>query len=338
MLAVILILIATNGVTAYIALTPPLPSEIDIVEFQLAWLPYGGYTWAYVALDKGYAEDEGISLRLFRGYGTTPGATAVDQGQYVFGISSVNDVQILRDQGSDIKSIMLMQDRCPMAFGFWADLGITSPQDLEGHDWGQYPGSVDVLAFPAFCEVNNLDQSKIPHISVDIAAKVPGFFAGEYDMFGCNEESSYITALTQAADSFPDKELIKFSWADWGFDNLIGAQTIIAKDSFLEENPDLTRRFLRAMARGMEFCINNPEEATDIQLKYNPELDRDIHLAQMMGWIEQMTTAGQQANGIGWHSEAKVQHGYNIVRDVYDLSEMPLSDIYTNDYLPVIMP
>jgi len=51
---------------------------------------------------------------------------------------------------------------------------------------------------------------------------------------------------------------------------------LIAGESTLANQADLTRRFLRATVRGYEYAIENPAEAAEILLKYSPESDPEL--------------------------------------------------------------
>lgn len=99
--------------------------------------------------------------------------------------------------------------------------------------------------------ITNLDQSDIDAIWVfyawdGVAAKIKSIDVNYFPFIDYNEIFDYYTP------------------------------TIIANNEFLKENPDVTKTFLRAVKKGYEFAIENPEEAVEILVAAHPELDKDI--------------------------------------------------------------
>ena len=59
---------------------------------------------------------------------------------------------------------------------------------------------------------------------------------------------------------------------------------LITSEETIAERPDVVRRFLKAVSRGYQFAIDNPQEAAEILLAAVPELDSElVHTSQ--AWI-----------------------------------------------------
>ena len=51
---------------------------------------------------------------------------------------------------------------------------------------------------------------------------------------------------------------------------------IIASEETIGQNPDLVKKFLRAVAKGYQYCIENLKGGGVFALKVSPELDREL--------------------------------------------------------------
>lgn len=59
-----------------------VPKKIEIVEFPWSCVPQGRYAHMYMALDKEYYEDEGLSVRMFSSKGTNLAATSIAEKKF----------------------------------------------------------------------------------------------------------------------------------------------------------------------------------------------------------------------------------------------------------------
>ena len=107
---------------------------------------------------------------------------------------------------------------------------------------------------------------------------------------------------------------------------------IIANNAFLEENPDTAKAFLRALSKGYEDAIKDPEGAADILAKAAPELDPEL-LKASQKWL----TDQYQADAVKWgYIDPERWNGFYQWLNENSLTENPIPDNtgFSNDFLP----
>jgi NitT/TauT family transport system substrate-binding protein len=159
------------------------------------------------------------------------------------------------------------------------------------------------------------------------------FVPYEYDY------SSFQSGDVDATDAYSTGGLIRLLQAGYEL-NLIWpsdygvhmyADTLIATDEMIAENPDLVTRFLRATLRGWREAIEEPGAAVEITLKYAREADAEMQ-AQMMEASLPLVHTGE--NQIGW-MRAEVWQGTHDILLEQGLLDGPvdLDDVYTMEFL-----
>ena len=106
--------------------------------------------------------------------------------------------------------------------------------------------------------------------------------------------------------------------------------------SYINENPDAARAFLKGVYRGFAYAYENPDEAVDIMLKYAPTLERDVIEAQFLLDKPAVLNEDVLANGYGHIDTDKMQRTIDVMRVAYDLSDnVPTTEeMFTIDFLP----
>lgn len=75
----------------------------------------------------------------------------------------------------------------------------------------------------------------------------------------------------QAAEA--GKELVVLPWADAGLE--LYSASLVAGDKFLEERPDVAKRFVAAFKKSLEFAYENPDKAAAAVSAQVPELSAE---------------------------------------------------------------
>jgi NitT/TauT family transport system substrate-binding protein len=124
----------------------------------------------------------------------------------------------------------------------------------------------------------------------------------------------------------PDAVMLR--WFENGVDAY--GTTVVANDDFLNEQPDVAERFMRAAARGLEFTRENPEEAAQITADLG-EGDADYFLAE----LEQLDVFFDDEHGSGFEmNEDRWTSTRDLVATFGELEdEVDLDEVYTNTYL-----
>ena len=144
-------------------------------------------------------------------------------------------------------------------------------------------------------------------------------------------------SLRKAADE-RGVEPVSFLFREHGVD--IYSNGLITQDKTVAGKPDLVRRFMRAAVKGIVWAMDNPDKAVDSYYKYNSGFERKLIQGQWNTTSRNLRTPeAKAARSIGYISREKIK----TTRDVMTLLmekkvEIPLDDIYTNDFLPGLYP
>ena len=142
--------------------------ELKEVTVILDYVPNTNHTGMYVALDKGYYEEEGLDVEIIE---PTDGATAtlVAQQKGTFGISYQEDVTIAltSEDPLPVKAIATLIQHNTSGFVSLADSGIESPADFEGKTYAGWGGPGESAVLEACMTQAGKDFSKLNMVISD---------------------------------------------------------------------------------------------------------------------------------------------------------------------------
>ena len=297
-------------------------TPLDEVIVQLKWLHQAQFAGFYAADQKGYYTDEGISITFIEGGPTIDTRVSVLNGEAHFGIAGADELIIDRAEGDPLIAISTIYRRSPVAFVAAADSGILTPQDFVGKKILAGLNAIPTLR----AMMNRLSISPDEYIVETHPYDVELFAPEKFPVWGV-----YITGSIQILKD-AGYELNLIYPGDYGvhFYN----DTIFASEDFIDSNPDLVLRFLRATLRGWRWAIENPEEAGKLVLEYNADLDVETQILQMEASVPLIHTG---EGDIGC-MQAEVWEGmYQTLLDQGILeTQFTTSDTYTMDFLDQI--
>ncbi len=302
------------------------PKEAKKITVVLDWVPNTNHTGLYVAKEKGYYAAEGLDVEIIQpSEGGTASLIAAGQGQ--FGVSYQEEVTMARtaENPLPIKAIAAVIQHNTSGFASPADKNITRPKDFEGKTYGGWGSPSEEAILKAIMEKDGGDFSKLKIVNVG----TEDFFAatkGEIDFEWIFEGWTGI----QAKLSNVPLNYIELRKVDPSLDYY--TPVIIANDSYLKENPEIAKAFLRATTKGYEYAMSNPEESAKILVKYAPETDEKLAIASQEYLKDQY-----KAEAARW-GEMKTSVWDNYTRFLLDNKLIPKnldsSEAFTNEYLP----
>jgi NitT/TauT family transport system substrate-binding protein len=250
----------------------------DKVRFQTDWLPSGEHAMYYGGWQKGIFAEEGIDVTITRGYGSGDTLTKLAGGAFDFGVADIASVLTARArQNVPVKTIAALYNQSPHSLFVLKSSGITNFKGLEGKKISITPGNSHKFYFPKVAEKSGTDPNKIVWVNMDGAAMAAQLIAKNIDAAPFYSiHHYYINKAAKAAG----EEIIALPFVEVGFK--IYAASIIATDDMIAKNPDLTKRFLRAIKRSFEWARDNPEETCKLHVQKVPEvaLDDCVHSVQ----------------------------------------------------------
>jgi len=261
--------------------TLPAPAEeLDLAKLTvpLGWMNNDEFVALQVAQDKGYFAQHGLDVTLVSGGGSTGfDPVRAIQGfdpSIRFGVpASLSQVIVARSQGMPVVVIMALMQYEPSGFltliGEDADGNMRraqNPCDFKDRVVAMQPDStwyVDALG--GLCETGALksgvDFTVIPAGWSPDCLTVEG--AGGCDFYCAWTTNQPFVFASQGKvegedyEIFLSAEFLPFYYVDVG----------ITTEDYIAAHPDVVEAFVRASMEGLQFVLDNPDEAVEITSK-----------------------------------------------------------------------
>ncbi|MFQ5913009.1 MAG: ABC transporter substrate-binding protein [Nitrospinota bacterium] len=300
----------------------------DKVTFTLSWLPYAEFLAFFVALDRGHFREENIEVDWKRGFGTPDALRKIATGRFDYGYANVPSTAQGRAQGLPAVSIALLMHTAPNAIVTFKDSGISSPKDLSGRSVATTAKDALDATFPFLVKRYNLKDMRMVYVSP--AAKNPTLLAGKAEAL---LTYSLMGPIQRKKAAEIGKEILVLPWSDYGYEVL--GDNIASSDKVVRTKPDQTRRFLRAFLKGLGWAIDHPAQASKSMVRVNPMAKPEIEEAQWKIVIAHTRSPSVARHGLGYHAEGRVRLTRDTIFRLYQIgADVPLKQIYTNEYLP----
>jgi NitT/TauT family transport system substrate-binding protein len=236
----------------------------------------------------------------------------VAAGSDTFGSTGADTVLIAREQGIPVTALATWFQASPVAFMVHSDSGIAGPQDFPGRTVGMFYGDNVETEYRALLAAAGVERASVNEIPGDFS--LAPFLERRADVWPVYATDQPNLARREGA------EIGLILARDYGV-QLMG-DVLFTTEAFARENPRTVRAFVEATLRGWEFAVARPDEAVELILAYNPELDRE-QLAFEAAETIKLLRYGPGARCLGvsdpelWAAEAA------LLQDLAILSEPP---------------
>jgi NitT/TauT family transport system substrate-binding protein len=303
------------------------------VRFALDWRFEGPAAPYFVAIDKGYYKQEGLSVSIDPGSGSVEGINRVASGAYEVGFADINSLIKYRDNPRNlpVKAIMMVYDTPAFSIVSLKKNGIAKPKDLEGKVLGAPAADGAYAQWPIFVEANKIDRAKVKIENIGFPVREPMLAQGKVDAITGFWFSSY---MNLKANGVKDDEIVVMHMRDFGVD--LYGNVIIANPDFMRFNPKAAAGFVKATIRGIQDTVKNPEAAIDSMMKRNPIAKRDVELERLkLSLQKNFVTPDVQKNGLGAVDMKRLERSIDQIGLTFQYTNKPkAADIFTAQYLP----
>ncbi|MCX7614728.1 MAG: ABC transporter substrate-binding protein [Clostridiales bacterium] len=300
------------------------PKELKKMTITLDWTPNTNHTGVYVALDQGYFKDEGIDAEIIQ-----PGQSTADalvaSGQCQLGFSYQESVTMSAVQNIPLVSLAAVIQHNTSALASPAHKNIKTPKDFEGKTYAGWGTETEELVIKTIMKNAGADFSKVKVVTT-----------GTSDFFTTTERDADFQWVYYAWDGIAAEQTgkpVNFIFIKDQDKNLdYYTPVIVTNRDMIKNQPDLIRSAMKAIAKGYEYSIKNPDKAADILLKQVPELDSKLVKASQ----EWLSPRYQDDAGRWGEQKTEVWDRYSKwLLDNGVITKMPSADtMYTNDFLP----
>jgi len=138
------------------------------------------------------------------------------------------------------------------------------------------------------------------------------------------------------AEGYPPENLNIFRYADYGLE--LYGNAVLAPVSFLEENPEQAAGFVRALTKGLQYTLENPDEAVDIMAEYDDLYDAALERERLQIAIDTLFISPEvEENGFGALDMARFEKSIDQVVEAFEMTTIPKpEDVYDGSFLPAL--
>ena len=225
---------------------------------------YSGANLYFVGQELGFFEEEGIKIEYAGVIPSTQLVASVVSGKIDVGGAHINRTIAGISAGAKIKAVAANTETTAtvphMVFVALADSPIQTAQDLIGKKIGlSLNGGCHEYTPYAYLKKHGISDPK-GKLNFTILAETlmeQALRQGDIDVAGMHKDPEYIKEHGLKV-VFSDYEI----WGTTG-----GGTPAYFSDKFIQEKPDVVRRFVAAMAKSANWANANPEKAADITAK-----------------------------------------------------------------------
>ena len=299
---------------------------LEKVTFVLDWTPNTNHTGLYVAQEKGYFEEAGLEVEIVQP--PEDGAEVlVASGKAQFGISFQDTMAsaLIGEDALPITAVAAVLQHNTSGIISREGERMDSPKGMEGHSYATWNTPIEIATLKKVVTDDGGDFSKVELIPSTVTDEVSALMTNSVDsiwiFYGWAGVKMELEGLATDYFAFADIDPV--------FDYY--TPVVIAGNQFLEEKPETAKAFLKALRKGYEFAIENPEEAADILCKEAPELDKELVVASQKYLKDQYQAESEYW---GYIDAERWNNFYNWINE-NELVEgtLPLNQGFSNDYL-----
>jgi len=323
----------TLSIFIFISLTSGSLWAKDDVKIAMGYIPNVQFAPYYVAVERGYFKEEGLSVSFDYGMATDI-MSLVGSGQIAFGISDGEQMIVARDKGIPVKVVYSMYVKYPVAVVSFREKGISNILKLKGKrvgtpvPYGSNYFGLQVMLRSAGLSIRDIDLEFIGYTQVEslIADRI------DAAVVFINNEPVVLRKMGRDINLLDTYSIIPMVSA-----------SIVTSERMIEGDPMLVRRFIRAVVKASRYILQDGEGVIPLEgvmpllRKYVPtlteenlEMNREVLLASLKLWTDSDT----RTHGLGYTSE---RDWVLSIEEMYELGliKNPLSarDCYTNVFV-----
>jgi len=300
--------------------------DAQTIRVLLDWTPNTNHTGLFVALDKGWFEEEGLKVSI-----TQPpedeALVLLASGKAEFAVTfqeSMGPAIAKERDALPVTAVAAIISHNTSGIMSLKEAGIQRPRDLVGKRFASWETPLVTAVVKSIVENDGGDFYAVKMI--------PNFATDAFSALQTDVDAIWIYYAWDGVAA--EVNGVNIDYLDLGkIDRRLDFYTpvLAANTAWASANAQTVKKFMNAVSRGYNFAIENPAQAGEILLKHAPELDRTL----VMRSQEYLKTQ-YQGDAKRW-GEIDPQRWSGFYRWMYE-QELLEKDIgsggFTNEYLP----
>src|SRR5699024_9908336 len=273
----------------------------------------------YVAIEQGFFEDENIDVDISSGGGGAQAAAALMSGDAQFAVAGPRAILASLEEGQDLLAIQALNSsltlEVTLSNDYMHEKGVSSDSSLEekldvlknATIGSNNVGDSGDVYLRNLMEKHGIDHSNFEVIKLDgNGAKIGGMLENIVDGGVASPPFAQQANQKKAGEKFIQ------SSEDDDYADLVW-EIVYAEREYLEDNPEVAEKVVKAIGKGIEFSRENPEEAAESIQDYFDGVDTEI--------IEQSLISIQDSfTGHGEMSQEAFDNGQDPLVEFSDMS------------------
>nr|WP_246096153.1 ABC transporter substrate-binding protein [Paenibacillus sinopodophylli] len=297
---------------------------LEKVQVVLDWTPNTNHTGLYVARDKGYFKEQGLDVEIIQ-----PGQTGADQmvasGSVQFGVSYQESITMARIAGVPLVSLAAVIQHNTSGFASPLAKGIDSPEKFEGKTYGGWGAPVEEAVIQSLMQEKGADVAKVNMISI-----------GDSDFFTAVKRDidfAWIYYAWTGVEAELRGEKINMLYLTDYSDKLdYYTPVLTTSEAMIKDKPEIVKAFTAGAAEGYQYAIDNPDDAAEILIKAEPDLNAELVRASQK-WLspkyqDDAPRWGEQKLSV-WENYANWMFEHKLLE-----KELEANNAFTNEFLP----
>ena len=295
------------------------------IKIVLDWVPNTNHTGLYVAKEQGYFKEEGLDVEIVQ---PPEGSTTalIGAGGAQFGISFQDTLakSLAKENPVPVTAVAAIIQHNTSGIISLKEKGIDSPKKLEGKKYATWEDNVEQAILKKLVTDDGGDFAKVKLIPYTITDVVTGL---KTDVDAVWVYYAWDGIATEKAGLKTNFLKIR----DYGAELDYYSPVIIANNDYLKKNPEIVKKVLKAVKKGYEYAIKNPEEAAKMLVKNAPELDINLVTASQK-WLSKEYQSDAKEWGI--IDEGRWNKFYDwLYKNKAIEREIPKNFGFSNEYL-----
>ncbi len=293
------------------------------VRFQTDWFPqpeHGGY---YQALAKGYYAEEGLEVEIIPGGPNAQVMSGVATGRADLGMTNGDDIIVAIARGVPLRMIAAEMQRDAQGILFHQENSLASLRDLDGKTIMAGAGSTWLEVARKKLGINFNLQPLIGDLArfMNDPRFIQQCFVTNEPFFAA-QRGAKVGALLIASEEL-------------GYEPY---RAMFGSRDYLEKNPDVAARFVRASIRGwLDYLNGDPAPANTLLRRLRPDLTPEFLAYSIQAMKDYQLVLGDPARGetMGQLNPARIQRQIDLLQEMGVLERpVTVADVATQQFLP----
>jgi len=287
----------------------------------LKWRYGGTSCGALVAEKQGFFRDVGLDVVINQGGFEYDSKKMVVSGSDQIGLTGADELILARANGMPLVAIGADFQKTPCCILAVESSGVRNPRDFVGKRLGVRKATNVEYQYDVLMKRLDLDRKTVLEepIKLDLTRVVEG----NLDM--------WTTYLSEKPTAEAKGLKISTIWfADFGIRSY--GNVVFTSESFLQEHPDIVRRFLKAYYQGWKWAMENPQRVGEIIREFSSEAPAETENAAFALTIPLLSP--EECKPLGYMKEDLWRDTQRVLIESGELEkEVELGSIFTDEYL-----